>query len=97
MKFSLNIGSGVNIDTVLGTAEGDSSGARSFKRSFPLFTSLSWEDLQVEMTGKGWTWSTSLESKVADPEPDPEPVVKTKSKKKGVFSKSKDDEEKVGD
>jgi len=92
MKFSLKIGSGINIDTDRGTVEGDSSGASQFQRTIPGFSSMSWEDLQDAMSFRGWDWTTSLEVKS-----DPEPEVKEKPKKKGVFSKSKDDEEKVGD
>ena len=62
MKFSLNLASGIRVDTNLGTVQGDSSGVKTFKRWFPDFNVIAWEELEEKMSGKNVTWSTSLKS-----------------------------------
>jgi len=111
MKFRVNIGSGITINTDSGSAGGDSSGCRQFGRSFPDFKDMDLDDLKQKISAKGWSLSAWVDvtdqeapqqetKKVEESEPEDSKPDKSKpvsKKKKGIFSKSDDGEKKDGD
>ncbi|HCX21506.1 MAG TPA: hypothetical protein DHN29_06295 [Cytophagales bacterium] len=92
--FKMNVGFQINQET--GAIEGNNQASSKFSRRIPDWMQMSVQDLTDEiMNLYGSAWKI-----VDDSEPEPsksEPEPSKQSKKKGVFSKSKDDEEKVGD
>ena len=99
MKLRVKLGSGISVDTDLGTVQGDSVASKQFSRSFPSFGSMSLDDFKTSFSAKGWLWEIETDASVSSEEPaeasEPEP--EPKKKKKGIFSKSNDGEKNAGD
>ena len=85
--FKLSAGFQINQET--GAIEGNVNAKKGFSRRIPDWMNMSEEELSEQLIVAGYGQIVSEDS--GEPEPE------KKSKKKGVFSKSKDDEEKVGD
>ena len=97
MKFRIKLGSGISVDTDLGTVQGDTVARKQFCRSVPSFASMSLDEFKTTFSAKGWLWEIETDVSVSSEEPaevsEPEP----KKKKKGIFSKSNDGEKNAGD
>ena len=92
MKIKVSLGSGITVDTEKSSVTGDSAGRKLFMRGIADFSTISSEDLVDALSNRGWLWSDFEASVEEEPEPSSKP-----KKKSGIFSKSKDNEEKVGD
>ena len=92
MKIKVSLGSGIVVDTDNASVMGDASARKLFMRGIADFGTMSSKDLAEAMSNRGWLWSDFEASVEEEPEPPSKP-----KKKSGIFSKSKDNEEKVGD
>ena len=87
--FKLSTGFQINQET--GVVEGNSKASASFRRRVPGWMNMSEKELSEQLMVVGYGSFEIVSEDSEEPEPE------KKSKKKGVFSKTKDDDEKVVD